>query len=209
MQLESDNVPWVSAPPGGIKKSTREWAAAYPECAAEESQTPFLAVRNWQIDRILPWASLTADDVVCDLGFGDGAFLIRASLTIGCQCTGVEINGDLVQRAKAHAASMDSSVSSLLDLQEGCFQQFMSSESFAKATVIFVHLVPDVLQKMSEQLEGRIAAGVRVISQGYEIPGMCARKTSELEYNCDDARDHDTDIYAKAKFMGQAFLYSQ
>ncbi|CAK0858288.1 unnamed protein product [Prorocentrum cordatum] len=208
MQLESDDVPWVSEPPGGVMKSTREWAAAYPECAAEEWQTPFLPIRNWQVDRILPWAALTADDVVCDLGFGDGSFLIRASSVIGCQCTGVEINGDLVERAKANAASMGSSVSSLIDLQEGSFQQFMSSESFAKATVIFVHLVPGVLQKMAEQLDDRIATGVRVISQGYEIPGLCSRKTSELAYNCDDERDPTTDE-ALAKFMGHAFLYSQ
>merc|ERR1712194_168887 len=123
-------------------------------------------------------------------------------------CTGVEINGDLVQRAKANAASMGSRVSNLIDLQEGSFQQFMSSESFANATVVFVHLVPDALQKMSEQLEARIAAGVRVISQGYEIPGLCVRKKAELEYNCNDERDPDTDI-ALAKFMAKAFLYSQ
>eukprot|EP00418_Pyrodinium_bahamense_P009331 CAMPEP_0179117102 /NCGR_PEP_ID=MMETSP0796-20121207/54978_1 /TAXON_ID=73915 /ORGANISM="Pyrodinium bahamense, Strain pbaha01" /LENGTH=200 /DNA_ID=CAMNT_0020815445 /DNA_START=51 /DNA_END=653 /DNA_ORIENTATION=+ len=200
MQLECDQVPWVALPPGGAPKGTREWSEQYPECISDAGHCPFVPTGKSQVDRILSLARIVADDVVCDLGSGDGSFLIRASAATGCRCVGVEINGDLVQCAVSRAA--DGHVSGLTDFTEGTFESFVLTETFAKATVVFVHLIPDVLRNLAPVLEERIAAGVRVVSQRFEIPSLEFYKQQVLaSAPCDD------DDYFKN--LGQAFLYSR
>mmetsp|Transcript_13031 Transcript_13031/g.35535 ORF Transcript_13031/g.35535 Transcript_13031/m.35535 type:complete len:209 (-) Transcript_13031:198-824(-) len=201
-QDDVETIPWVQLPPGGAPKGTREWSQTYAECAGDIAQCPFVAIGESQVDRILLLAGVAADDVVCDLGFGDGTFLLRACATVGCRGIGAEINGDLVQRALSSAALLPVGVQSLLNFTEGPFERMVLSPEFDKATVIYVHLVPEVLQKLVPVLRTRIAAGVRVVSQRFEIPGFESDKRRALATAaCDD------DAYFGD--MGPAFLYTR
>lgn len=203
MEFASVEVPWVALPPSGAPKGAREWGQAYPETKSEEGLCPFVSISTVQTERLLVWAAVTPQDIVCDLGFGDGAFLIGAASSAGCKCIGAEINGDLVQQANANAVAAGGSVSSLIDFTEGSFEQLMLTAEFAKVTLVFVHLVPNVLRKILPQLRACIAAGARVVSQRFEVPGLESQKKDELA--CGGRDDLAQSYFGD---MGRAFLYS-
>ena len=49
---------------------------------------------------------LSFPQVVCDIGFGNGSFLLSVGQQTGCTCIGVEVNGDLVRDARALAVRL-------------------------------------------------------------------------------------------------------
>ena len=72
---------------------------------------------------------------------------------------------------------------------------------FVRATVIFVFLVPSQLAALAPALRVRLAAGARVVSQRFEIPGL--RVTAHI--GAGTAVVVDSDTYFDS--LGAAFLY--
>ncbi|CAE8678989.1 unnamed protein product, partial [Polarella glacialis] len=162
-----------------------------------ESFAPFVATSLPQVDRILSLASVVASDVVCDLGCGDAAVLRRAALSTGRSCIGVEVDHELVLLAREICAG---DAPGKVIITEDILENYLLSPSFASATVIFVHLVPDQLKDISSALQGRIGAGVRVVAQRYSIPGMEGSILKEIP-----SMPSDADSYFQS--LGAAWLY--
>lgn len=55
------------------------------------------------VDRMLEIARLTSEDVIYDLGSGDGAIIIQAAKKFGVRGVGIEIDADRVHKAQANA----------------------------------------------------------------------------------------------------------
>ena len=55
------------------------------------------------VKRMLDLAAVKKDDVVYDLGSGDGRIVIAAAKSHGCKAVGVELDGDLVAKSRARA----------------------------------------------------------------------------------------------------------
>jgi cyclopropane fatty-acyl-phospholipid synthase-like methyltransferase len=54
---------------------------------------------------------LSEEDILYDIGAGDGRFLMHCHLKAGCRCTGVEINEERAERARkdiSEAGSLES-----------------------------------------------------------------------------------------------------
>ena len=75
--------------------------------AAGASQTPPRApdiffVPTWQpvVYQMLELAGVTRDDVVVDLGSGDGRIVILAAQKYGARGVGIELDGKLVERSR-------------------------------------------------------------------------------------------------------------
>lgn len=75
------------------------WSAAGPH-----SVSPFVPCAASRIPIILQSARLTADDVLWDLGCGDGRVLHQAAAQYGCRCVGVDIDAACIREARARAA---------------------------------------------------------------------------------------------------------
>jgi cyclopropane fatty-acyl-phospholipid synthase-like methyltransferase len=65
-------------------------------------EVPFVPTPVQVIDRMLEIAWVTPQDVVYDLGSGDGAVIIRASKKFGVQGVGIEIDAEPVRKAQAN-----------------------------------------------------------------------------------------------------------
>lgn len=83
------------------KLTEREDSAAGP-C----SISPFVPCAPSRIPYILQASRLTADDVLYDLGCGDGVILHEAAQRIGCRCVGLDIDAPCIAMARAKAADM-------------------------------------------------------------------------------------------------------
>mmetsp|Transcript_20649 Transcript_20649/g.29878 ORF Transcript_20649/g.29878 Transcript_20649/m.29878 type:complete len:185 (-) Transcript_20649:255-809(-) len=109
---------------------------------------------------------LNSDDVLYDLGCGDGRLLIRAAQTWGIKGVGIEYDLKWVTAAqsKVEAAGLESLVSimhaNILDV------------SFDEATAIFLYLVPDGIRKIRDRLIQKLQSGARIVTYMFSIPDI-------------------------------------
>src|SRR5215470_15041220 len=67
------------------------------------SEVPFVPTPIEVVDRMLELAQIKTGDVVYDLGSGDGRIIIQAAKRYGIKGVGVEIDPDLVAKARNNA----------------------------------------------------------------------------------------------------------
>lgn len=136
-------------------------------------RVPFLPTPLPVMDRMLELAEPTSDDVVYDLGCGDGRFVIQAAKLYGARGVGVDIDPELVEKARAQAAVYG--VSHLVS--------FVCSDIFetdlSAASVICLYLMPPFYPRLHEKLKREARSGTRIVSHDYIFPGWPPEK-SEL-----------------------------
>jgi len=106
------------------------------------------------------------DEVLCDLGCGDGRIVIAAAKTYGCRAVGVEIdeaNVDLARRNVRFAG-----VGSLVEIVHADARTY----KLDKVDVVTLYLFPALIK----QLEPEVFKAKRIVSYSHEIPGVANRK---------------------------------
>ncbi len=126
---------------------------------------PYIASPVKVAEKLVELAKLTPNDVLYDLGSGDGRVVILASKLSGCKGVGVEIDGALV--AVSRKKSAEYGVSDRVKFIEGDFREADLSE----ATVIYLYIYYDVIRDhLLEKLESEIKDGTRIVTLEIPIP---------------------------------------
>src|SRR6266567_4300603 len=114
-------------------------------------------------DAMLELAGVKADDVVYDLGSGDGRVVILAAQKYGARGVGVELQPGLVEgsRQAARQAGVSDRVTFI---EENFFQADISS-----ATVVILYLWPTVNDRLEDKLRRELRPGTRIISHAFGI----------------------------------------
>src|SRR5262245_16691104 len=68
-----------------------------------DGEVPFVRSTPEVIDRMLEMAQVKAGDLIYDIGSGDGAIIIHAAKRYGVRGIGIEIDPDLVLKARDNA----------------------------------------------------------------------------------------------------------
>jgi hypothetical protein len=108
-------------------------------------------------------ASITSKDIVYELGSGDATFLLTCAEEFGAKCVGVEI--DPSRHLIAGLNILKSSAKNKVRLVRKNFFDV----NFSDATVIFVFLVPRVLEKLKPKLFTELKKGTKIISYRYKF----------------------------------------
>lgn len=125
--------------------------------------------------RMLELANVTAEDVVYDLGSGDGRIVLAAAQRYGARGVGVEIDPDLVQKARAKAEQLG-----LVD--RVTFRQGdLFKADLGEATVVMLYLWPDMNNKLRSKLQRELDPGDRVVSHSFDIDGWPADTTVKID----------------------------
>jgi SAM-dependent methyltransferase len=125
---------------------------------------------------MLEMADVRKDDVIYDLGCGDGRIVVQAAKKRGCRGVGFEIVPELAQKARESAKRQG--VERLVDIrEEDLFQADMS-----EATVLPMYLLPKMLYELKPKLAG-LKPGTRIVSHDYRIPGVQADKVETVVSN--------------------------
>jgi len=131
------------------------------------SRTPdihFTPTRHNIADAMLRLASVTADDVVYDLGSGDGRIPIIAAQKYGARGVGIEIDPKLVELAWriANEAEVANRVSFIAgDLFEA---------DLGTATVVTLYVSPSMMKMLAPRLRA-LKPGTRIVSHQFPMPG--------------------------------------
>ena len=116
------------------------------------------------VDAMLDLAQVTANDVVYDLGSGDGRIPITAARKFGARGMGIEIDPDLVRRATdgARKAGVADKVT--------FSQADLFKTDLSKATVVMLYLSPSVNLRLRSKLMRDLAPGSRIVAYRFGIP---------------------------------------
>jgi Methyltransferase domain len=115
------------------------------------------------VDKMLEIAKVNKNDVLYDLGSGDGRIPITAAKKFGTQGTGIDIDPDRIREANENAkkAGVTDKVQFL--------QQDLFKTDFSKATVVTLYLLPELNVKLRPQLFKQLKPGTRVVSHAFDM----------------------------------------
>ncbi|MBW1989239.1 MAG: class I SAM-dependent methyltransferase [Deltaproteobacteria bacterium] len=123
----------------------------------------FVSTSRTRVDAFLDAVPMGEDDLLVDLGCGDGRVLARANQRFGVAAVGFEVNPAAVLLAKARCL--------LLPGVRVRWKNFFSAD-LSQATVVFCYLFPDVAKRVAEKLAAECAPGTWVASANFPLPGF-------------------------------------
>jgi hypothetical protein len=128
------------------------------------------------VEQMLDLAKVTPEDLVVDLGSGDGRNVIAAAKR-GARALGVEYNADLVQLSRRNAEA--AGVADKATFVEGD----MFEADFSKATVLALFLLTDNLSKLRPKFLD-LKPGTRIVGNTFRIPDWPPDVTQEFQGEC-------------------------
>ena len=124
---------------------------------------PYVPTRQVVVDAMLDLAKVSKNDVLYDLGCGDGRIVITAAKKYGATGTGVDIDPERISEAKQNAK--EAGVTSKVNFMEGnLFEMDLS-----KASVVTLYLLPSVNLKLRPQLLEQLKPGTRIVSHAFDM----------------------------------------
>ncbi|HQR56220.1 MAG TPA: DNA methyltransferase [Burkholderiaceae bacterium] len=126
------------------------------------------------VQRMLRMAKVTPQDLVYDLGAGDGKIAIAAG-KLGANSVGIEYNPDMAKLANC-LVTAEGVASKTKIIQGDIFK-----EDFSKATVITMYLLPELNLCVRHRILA-MKPGTRVTSHQFTMGDWEADETSEFEY---------------------------
>jgi len=130
-----------------------------------EDLAPYAITPMFVVDKMLQLAEVDSNDVVYDIGCGDGRIIITAALDYGCRGVGIDIDPNRVQESRA--AALEAGVGHLVEFR----QEDATKSDLSPATVVTMYLLPESNELLRPILESMLEPGTRVVSHAYPIAG--------------------------------------
>jgi len=149
-------------------------------------EVPYVPTPEEVVREMLKMANVSQNDVLYDLGCGDGRIVITAAKEIGCRGVGIDIDPVRIEESKKNAknAGVEDKVEFLLmDLFEADLSQ---------ATVVTLYLLSKVNLRLRPKLFRELRAGARVVSHDFSMGTWRADNSIVVEdklLNYKSARD--------------------
>ena len=128
------------------------------------------------VDKMLDMAGVTPQDVVMDLGSGDGITVITAAKR-GAKAIGIEYNPDMVELSKQNAEKAGVSDKAT----------FMKADLFetdlSQATVITMFLLPQINLRLRPKILD-LKPGTRIVSNSFTMEDWVADETATVTEGC-------------------------
>ncbi|HEY1306630.1 MAG TPA: class I SAM-dependent methyltransferase [Vicinamibacterales bacterium] len=141
-------------------------AVAVPASSQTQLRPPdviFVPTPQEVVDAMLKMAKVTKNDVVYDLGSGDGRIPITAAKTYGARGVGIDIDPQRIKEANENlkAAGVGDRVKFL--------NQDLFTTDISEATVVTLYLLPSLNLKVLPKLNKELKPGTRVVSHAFDM----------------------------------------
>jgi SAM-dependent methyltransferase len=150
----------------GIAKP-RSRRAARPLVGFLPSFEPFIV-------SALRLAGLCEDEMLYDLGSGDGRVLVVAATKFHARAVGIELSSELVRRSRQEVAN--AGLSDRIRIVSGDARRM----SLRDADVVFMFLSPPAHAELGAKLKSELRLGARVVTLAFPMPGWSPTKRIEL-----------------------------
>jgi SAM-dependent methyltransferase len=136
-----------------------------PAHESSKADVVFVPTPNDVVMKMLDLARVGKDDLVYDLGCGDGRIVVLAAKKFGCKGMGFDIDPQRIKECHANAEKYG--VQDLVKFeQEDIFKLDLS-----KASVVTLYLLPELNVRLIPQLE-KLKPGARIVSHDFSMRGV-------------------------------------
>jgi SAM-dependent methyltransferase len=126
---------------------------------------PWWPTPQKKVLRMLEMANVQADEVVYDLGCGDGRVLIAAARRFQARSVGIEI--DPLRFVLVQILITILGLRKRITVKLGNFFE----QDLSQADIVFTYLLQNTNNKLFNKLDGELHPGTRVVSHNYSYPG--------------------------------------
>jgi len=127
------------------------------------------------VEAMLKLADVTKDDIVYDLGCGDGRIAIAAAQMFGARGVGIDIDPQRIKEANENARKAGVT-GRVKFLNEDLFEA-----DIRKATVVTLYLFPWVNLKLRPKLWNDLKPGTRIVSHSHDMGDWAPEKEIEAD----------------------------
>ena len=161
--------------------------AALPQWDYDErSLAPFVPTPQEVVEKMLQVAGVKKDEMVYDLGCGDGRIIITAAQKFGARSTGVELDPELFKKTQERIRELK------LQDRVKIINGNLLDVDLSPANVVTLYLLTDSNTKVKPNLEKYLKAGSRVVSHDFQVLGWVPAKVEKFMR---DSRTHTIYLY--------------
>jgi SAM-dependent methyltransferase len=157
----------VAAAVSGACSLSPEASTAGAQEARKERRDPdviFVPTPQEVVEAMLELAKVTKDDVVYDLGCGDGRIPVTAARKYGCKAWGFDIDPRRIKESLENVKKHN--VGKLVTIEE----KDIFTLDLSQASVVTLYLLPRLNVKLIPQLE-KMKPGSRIVSHDFDMMG--------------------------------------
>jgi len=137
---------------------------------------PYVPTPQAVVDRMLELAKVGKNDVLYDLGCGDGRIVVTAAKERGARGTGIDLNPQRIAEARENAKK--AGVEDRVTFKVGN----LFEADVSPATVVTLYLLPSVNLKLRDKLWQQLKVGTRVVSHAFDMgPEWPPERTVEVD----------------------------
>jgi hypothetical protein len=144
----------------------------YPTVAPLD--VPYVPTPNNVVAKMLEMANVKRNDIVYDLGSGDGRIVITGAQKYGARGVGYDLDPKRIKEANENART-----AGVTD-RVRFVQQDLFEADLSQATVITLYLLPEVNLKLRPKLLKELKPGTRIVSHNYDFGDWEPIKTETL-----------------------------
>ena len=153
-----------AAAPGPAPAKSPAAPVAGPVVPERKPDVIYVPTPRKVVEEMLRMAELRPDDVVYDLGCGDGRIVIAAAQLRGVKAVGYDIDPERVKEARANVRA--AGVEHLVRIE----QADVFTLDLTGASVITLYLLPQLNVRLMPQL-ARLRPGSRILSHNFDMRG--------------------------------------
>jgi phospholipid N-methyltransferase len=175
-QADTQTAPTQTAPTQTDSAQPNSSVATAPPPTTEVTpEVPYVPTPQAVVDRMLQIANVNSNDVVYDLGSGDGRIPITAVQEYNAQrAVGVDIDPERVREANQNA--QQANVTDNVEFR----QQDLFETDLSEATVVTLYLLPEVNLRLRPKLLSELAPGTRIVSHAFDMGDWSPEQVEEV-----------------------------
>jgi SAM-dependent methyltransferase len=148
----------ISKNPGPGSRETL--AAPSP---SKKPDAPYISTPGHIVEEMLDMARVGPEDIIYDLGCGDGRIVVTAASKCGARGVGVDISPALIQKSLKNAAR--ARVTDRVRFIEGDLFEV----DFSSASVLSLYLLPSLNLKLRPKIFTVLKPGARILSHNFDM----------------------------------------
>jgi len=152
---------------------------------------PYVATPMSVVEKMLEMAELDKDDVLYDIGSGDGRIVITAAKKYGARGVGLELDPQLIEKSTSNAK--EAGVDHLVEfrMEDG------TKANLSEATVVTMYLLIESNELMRPHLERQLNLGTYILTHNYAIERWENKLVDYISVKAEDDKEHSIYLYRR------------
>jgi len=150
------------------------FAAAGCSTPGVKLDVPYVSTPQPVVDAMLGIAEVGSNDVVYDLGCGDGRIVISAASRFGARGVGVDLDPRRIEEANAAARSAGVAGRVRFVVQD------LFETDFSEASVLVLYLLPELNARLLPKIRAELRPGARVVSYQFGVGDWVPYRTEGI-----------------------------